>query len=126
MGGFGKKYPSTVGEGNGVPGLPVASRSFSAGIARRAARELAPTLAANLTPLCSPSDSGTADSVLMMDPLSPITPAIRPLDSGEAIWALNDVDPADSPAMVTRLGSPPNAAMFCCTQRRAAFWSRSA
>src|SRR5690242_21785173 len=28
--------------------------------------------------------------------------------------------PADWPAMVTRVGSPPNAAMFCCTHSRAA------
>ena len=33
--------------------------------------------------------------------------------------------PADSPAMVTRDGSPPNAAMFCCTHLSAATWSWS-
>src|SRR5215471_15189166 len=113
MGALGKKYPSTVGEGNGVPGLPVASSSFSAGIALNSASELAPTLVANLMPLCSPSARGTADSVLMIEPLSPIAPAIRSFDNGDAICALTDVEPADSPAIVTRFGSPPNAAIFC-------------
>ena len=32
-----------------------------------------------------------------------------------AIKALTEIDPADSPATVTRAGSPPNAAMFSCT-----------
>ena len=44
-------------------------------------------------------------------------------ESGEAISALTEIDPADSPAMVTRFGSPPNAAMFFCTHRSAATWS---
>ena len=44
-------------------------------------------------------------------------------ESGEAISALTEIDPADSPAMVTRLGSPPKAAMFFCTHRSAATWS---
>ena len=46
-------------------------------------------------------------------------------ESGEASWALTEIEPADSPATVTRCGSPPNAAMFFCTQRSAAFWSSS-
>ena len=58
-----------------------------------------------------------------MAPLSPIAPAIRPLESGDAISALTEIDPADSPATVTRSGSPPKAAMFFCTHRRAATWS---
>ena len=53
-------------------------------------------------------------------PLSPIAPAIRPFDSGDAISALTEIDPADSPAIVTFFGSPPNAAMFARTQRSAA------
>jgi hypothetical protein len=32
--------------------------------------------------------------------------------------------PEDSPKMVTFRGSPPNAAMFSCTQSRAMRWSR--
>ena len=60
----------------------------------------------------------------MRAPLSPIAPAIEAPERGEAMSALTESDPADSPAMVTRFGSPPKAAMFCCTQRRAATWSR--
>ncbi len=62
-------------------------------------------------------------SVEIIEPLSPIAPAIRFLESGEAISALTAIDPADSPATVTRFGSPPKAAIFDCTQRRAATWS---
>ena len=45
---------------------------------------------------------------------------MSPFDSGETISALTEMDPADSPAIVTRAGSPPKAAMFFCThsQRR--------
>ena len=43
-----------------------------------------------------------------------MAPAIRSLESGEAICALTAIDPADSPAIVTRCGSPPKAAMFFC------------
>ena len=53
-------------------------------------------------------------------PLSPMAPAIRPFDSGDAISALTEIDPADSPAIVTFFGSPPNAAMLACTHRSAA------
>ena len=60
----------------------------------------------------------------MAAPLSQMAPAIRPFDSGEAMCALTEIDPADSPAIVTRFGSPPNAAMFFCTHCSAATWSR--
>ena len=53
-------------------------------------------------------------------PLSPMAPAINPFDSGDAISAQTEIDPADSPAIVTFFGSPPNAAMLACTQRSAA------
>ena len=43
----------------GVSGFAVASRISAAGIARRAAKELAPTAEANLTPVCSASVSET-------------------------------------------------------------------
>ena len=96
----------------GLP-LPAASSSFSAGIARSAASEAAPSCVANWTPSASVSASGRAGSVRpMIAPLSPIAPAIRPFDSGEAICALTEAEPADSPAIVTRFGSPPKAAMF--------------
>ena len=43
--------------------------------------------------------------------------------SREAISALTEMEPADSPAIVTCRGSPPNAAMFRCTHCSAATWS---
>jgi len=58
---------------------------------------------------------------LMAAPLSPMAPAIKPLERGEAIWALTEMDPADSPAMVTFSGSPPKAAMFFRTHFSPAF-----
>ena len=82
--------------------------------------ECAPMLSAKLTPACSPLLSGTADNVPSTEPLSPIAPAIKFFDKGEAIWALTETEPADSPAMVTFFGSPPKAAIFFCTQRNAA------
>ena len=45
-------------------------------------------------------------------PLSPMALARRPLESGEAICALTEKDPADSPKTVTLAGSPPKAAML--------------
>ena len=58
-------------------------------------------------------------------PLSPITRWNRPLASGDAIRKFTADDPADSPNIVTRLGSPPNAAMFFCTHSSAATMSSS-
>src|SRR5262249_18621950 len=109
----------TVGERTGV--VAFASRSCAAGIARSADSEVAPASAANLVPFCSASARGTADSAPMIDPLSPIAPAIKSFDKGDAICALTEIDPADSPAIVTLFGSPPKAAIFCWTQRKAAF-----
>ena len=43
-------------------------------------------------------------------------PAIRSFDRGDTTCALTEIEPADSPAIVTRFGSPPNAAMFWLTQ----------
>ena len=47
------------------------------------------------------------------EPLSPIAPAIIFFEREEAIWALTENEPADSPAMVIFFGSPPKALMFC-------------
>ena len=44
----------------------------------------------------------------------------EPRESGEAIWALTEIEPADSPKMVTLAGSPPKAAMLRLTQASAA------
>src|SRR4051794_39106321 len=109
-----------MGLKRGVSGLAVASSNCSAGIVRKAAREVAPTILAKFTPNSSAWASEAAGCKESIDPLSPIAAAIRFLDSGEAIWAQTEEEPADSPAMVTFLGSPPKAAMFCCTHLSAA------
>lgn len=46
-----------------------------------------------------------------------------PLDNGDIMWYVMDAPPALSPKIVTELGSPPNAAMFCWIHRRAIVWS---
>jgi hypothetical protein len=43
--------------------------------------------------------------------------------SGEAMARPTFVAPDDWPKIVIRSGSPPNAAIFAFTQRRAACWS---
>ena len=79
--------------------LVAASWICSAVIARNAARVFAPAAVANLTPFCSASASGWGGRLEIIAPLSPIAPAIRPFESGEAISALTEIDPADSPAI---------------------------
>ncbi len=70
-----------------------------------------------------PASKGSGEDLKALP--APILDQIKSFDSGDAIWALTEIDPADSPAMVTFDGSPPNAAMFCLTQRNAALWSSS-
>ena len=41
------------------------------------------------------------------DPLSRIALLNKPVDRGEIIWAATLRDPADSPNIVTKFGSPP-------------------
>ena len=55
-----------------------------------------------MRPICSPIQA----------PLSTTTRLKRPFAGGMAASAPTMIAPADSPAMVTLLGSPPNAAMF--------------
>ena len=50
-----------------------------------------------------------------LPPLSEMAPVKSPLASGEAASMLTAIPPADSPKIVTRPGSPPNAAMFFFT-----------
>jgi hypothetical protein len=120
---FERKYPSIAVLKRMPCAFAAASWSCCAGMARSAARESAPAAAANFSPFCSASASGRGGKLAIAAPLSQIAPAIKSLESGEAISALTEIEPADSPAMVTRFGSPPNAAMFCCTHRSAATWS---
>ena len=51
--------------------------------------------------------------------------ANKPRASCAAIRYMTLSAPADSPAIVTFAGSPPNAAMLRFTQRKAAIWSSS-
>src|SRR5512140_1321387 len=104
-GGLGKQYPSTVGVNHGTPGLAVASSNCSAESALNSPREgVLPGVNpdANFTPTSSASAKGFAACVAMIDPLSPMAPAIHLRESGEAICALTEIEPADSPAIVTR------------------------
>mmetsp|Transcript_40546 Transcript_40546/g.53191 ORF Transcript_40546/g.53191 Transcript_40546/m.53191 type:complete len:209 (-) Transcript_40546:38-664(-) len=47
----------------------------------------------------------------------------RPLERGDVMWDAMLIAPALCPNSVTELGSPPNAAMFCCTNLNARRWS---
>ena len=58
-------------------------------------------------------------------PLSEIAPSKRPFASGDAHSMLTAIPPADSPKMVTLLGSPPNAAMFFLIHCKPAIMSSS-
>ena len=90
-------------------------------MARIAFRSFNPARVIKSKPLCSAVSSDTGMNVgLIMAPLSPIAAANKFLDNGVAIWAKTEIDPADSPAMVTLDGSPPKAKMFLLTQRNAA------
>ena len=58
-------------------------------------------------------------------PLCAIAPANSPREAGRASWSMTLTPPPDWPKIVTRAGSPPNAAMLRCTHSSAATWSRS-
>ena len=49
----------------------------------------------------------------------------EPLASGDAVRLCTAWPPADWPAMVMRVGSPPNPAMLSWTHFTAAIWSSS-
>src|SRR5579863_1862464 len=117
----GRKYPSTSGQGRSVFGFSDASRISCADFARRASKEEAPNAdSANLTPTLSASLRDFDTWLPQQAPLSPIARWNKPLASGEATSALTDMEPADSPKMVTLPGSPPNAAIFFFTHSSAA------
>jgi hypothetical protein len=92
-------------------------------MARSAASVGAPAASAKAAPFFSATLNGGGDIWPSKEPLSPMAPAIRPLACGLIICALTENEPADSPAMVTRAGSPPKAAMFFFTHCSAAAWS---
>jgi hypothetical protein len=90
-------------------------------------RRQAAAVAASGQPACaanaSPADWASAGVREAQLPLSMIPPLNRPRASGDVISAQIGQPPADSPAIVTRPGSPPNAAMLRRTHRSAASWS---
>ena len=98
----------------------VACNRSAAVIARSPAMDLFPSPAANAVPYFSAVSNGTGLILPVNPPLSPIAPANNPFDNGDAICAHTEIDPANSPAIVTRAGSPPKAAIFCCTHTSAA------
>ena len=119
----GKTQPSTV-----------AVDRTSSGATACTASALAARMASGVGAAPSPSSASTnrspADSISALGwappldpkppPLSPMAAWKRPRASGVAISWLTLHEPADSPKMATREGSPPKAAMFRWIQPRAA------
>jgi hypothetical protein len=99
--------------------LSAACNTSSAGFALSAAIDVTPIDSAKADPAPSLSASdfnpSPSEPALKKAPLSPIAWWNSARDNGDAISALTANDPADSPKIVTFLGSPPNAAMFFCT-----------
>ena len=71
----------------------------------------------------SGSEARYAGDAMATEPLEPMACAKRPWQRGEAIRALTDIEPADSPTIVMRLGSPPKASILSFTHFMAATWS---
>src|SRR5581483_5664318 len=103
--------------GHDSPRLRPAESSLSAGILRRSARDAAPAFFAKSSPERSASarrfrfspGSVAGRGGTKEPPLSEIAPSNKPFASGDAQRMLTASPPADSPKMVTRRGSPPNA-----------------
>ena len=97
-----------------------ASITFSAGSARSSFNDGAPAALAISAPDASASartrmfSPGTGDLLLGPNepPLCEIAPWKSPFARGDAQSMLTAMPPADSPKIVTRFGSPPNAAML--------------
>ena len=91
-----------------------ACKSWSAGTARSFSIAAEPNAAsAHFALVCSVSTCGLSGIVGPKNaPLSPIARWNRPLESEDAMSALTESDPADSPKIVTLSGSPPNLAML--------------
>ena len=77
----------------------------------------------------TPSSAATSSAIrwapptegqAMRDPLMQTADRKSPSAAGHVNRAAQAIPPADCPAIVTLAGSPPKAAMFSCTQRRAA------
>jgi hypothetical protein len=91
-----------------------------AGSARRQAAvwSAQPALVAKVSPAFSAVASGVCLGA--KSPLCTTALSNSPRAPGEATCAKTAVPPADSPAIVTLVGSPPNWRMLCLTQRNAA------
>ena len=98
--------------------------SSSAGSARRPLMSLQPIFLVISKPLVSASFRVATFFIPITEPLEPIAWANSPWHKGEAMSALTDIEPADSPTIVMRLGSPPKAAMLSFIHLMAATWSR--
>ena len=97
--------------------------SLSSGTPARAERSAGtPSAAARYCPTICPCETV---SVCAPAPLSAIACANNPEASGIDSNVVTLIAPADSPATVTRAGSPPNNEMLSCTHRSAAIWSSS-
>ena len=124
----GTRSPSNHGAAGTVPGTACrtaccAASSRSGGTSHNRSPSFAP----------SPSSSAyrratcsrTSDPWMRLyEPLSMIAERNSPRVLGAVSSSDTDTDPADSPATVTRSGSPPNAAMLSRTHSSAAIWSR--
>ena len=105
--------------------LALASSRVDSCVLRRQAAAVAATVHPACAANASPADCASAGVREAQLPLSMMAALNSPRAGGEPISAHIDQPPADSPAIVTRPGSPPNAAMLRCTQRSAASWSSS-
>jgi hypothetical protein len=93
-----------------------ACTSFSSGTALIESRSAGtPSASARYPPTIRPSASVSACAPA---PLCAMAWPNKPAASGIDSSVVTLIAPADSPATVTRPGSPPNAAMFSCTHRR--------
>ena len=92
-------------------------------MARNSFKFLQPIFFAISTPRASASFSVYTFFIPITEPLEPIAWANSPWHKGEAMSALTDIEPADSPTIVMRSGSPPKAAMLSLTHLMAATWS---
>ncbi len=123
--------PSTTGPNASVPGVSVGMRENSSSDAASNSSVLAVSrrsTGSSAPPRISRNNCATcaALSWLYTDVAGELS-AIARWNSPRADGIVNKVvtapPPADSPNTVTQSGSPPKAAMFACTQRRAAIMS---
>ena len=107
-----------------LPVIASGGRARSLASAAAASGSSTPTDLAKATPIFSASGSfGAAPICPRPPPDSTMARWNRPLASGVATRVWTENPPALSPKIVTRLGSPPKAAMFRCTHFSPSSWS---